>query len=581
MTVDRQAGETVVIGTRGSALALAQAQRVASLLEAAWPGLRAELRVIRTEGDIDKASPLTAIGGRGVFTAGVQAALLSGEVDIAVHSAKDLPAIEPETLVLAAFPEREDPRDVVVSRHGVGLADLPPTPRIGTSSRRRAMQVSLLRPDACTVELRGNIDTRLRKSESADYDAIVLAAAGLTRMGWADRAVEWLPLDTFVPAPGQGALGVEARAGDAATLALLAAIDDAEVAFAVRAERAFLRALGAGCTTPLGSHVRRIEGEWRLDAVYGGIANGPHRILRTLGPDAEADAADAARDLLRLAGKSKVPARRRVLVTRPTAQAGPLVAALKAAGTEPVAFPTIRIVPAADPAPLADALGRAVGGAFEWIAFTSANAVEHVAASLRDGGLDVAALAGVRIAVVGKATAAALAGAGREADLVAQEATAEGLVAAMTAAGVAGQRVLYPRSDLARDALVRGLAEAGAIVEEVEAYRTLPETEVDPEARRLAQHGDVDVVTFASPSSVRNLAAALGGDISSLGRARVVCVGPVTARVAAEVGLPPHAVATDASVDGLVAATTAALAGIGRGVVPGDAGDDSTRGERS
>jgi uroporphyrinogen-III synthase len=139
--------------------------------------------------------------------------------------------------------------------------------------------------------------------------------------------------------------------------------------------------------------------------------------------------------------------------------------------------------------------------------------------------------------------------------------------------------VLYPRSDLARDALASGLAAAGAIVQEVEAYRTLPETEVDPEARRLAERGEVDVVTFASPSSVRNLAAALGGDLSALIRARVVCVGPITARAAEEHGLPPHAVATDASVAGLVAAATAALEDIGTGAAPRGAGDDRDRGD--
>lgn len=569
----------IVIGTRGSALALIQARRVASLLAAAWPDLQTDLRVIRTEGDIDKTSPLTAIGGRGVFTAGVQAALLAGDVDIAVHCAKDLPAQEPDGLVLSAFPEREDARDVIVSRHGVGLAGLPSNPRIGTSSRRRAMQISLLRPDARTVELRGNVDTRLKKAETTDYDAIVLAAAGLARMGLADRVSESLPLDEFVPAPGQGALVVEARADDAATLARLAAIDDPEVAFAVRTERAFLRALGAGCTTPLGAHVRRVDGNWTLDAVYGDeTGSGPHRIRRLLDGDAEAQAAAAAEDLLRR-GASGVPVRRRVLVTRAIAQAGPLIAALEAAGAEPVPFPTIRIVPAADPGPLDAALRRARDGGFNWIAFTSANAVEQVAARLRTLGIDGSTLSPVRFAAVGTATADALSAAGLAADLVATDSTAEGLVAALAGTGIAGDRVLYPRGDLARDVLARGLTDAGAVVEEVETYRTLPESEVDPEARRLAQRGEVDVVTFASPSSVRNLAAALGGDLAALRRARVVCVGPITASAAAEHGLPPHAVATEASVAGLVAAATAALDDIAAGTVTSGAGDARERGD--
>jgi hydroxymethylbilane synthase len=551
----------LVIGTRGSALAIAQATRIADLLAASIPGFRSELRIVRTEGDDDKTSPLTVIGGRGVFTSGLQTALVAGDIDVAVHSAKDLPALEPDGLVLAAFPEREDPRDVVVSRHGVGLRGLPSRPRIGTSSRRRAMQVSLARPDATIVELRGNVDTRLKKATTEEYDAIVLAAAGLCRVGLIGRVTEYLSLHQFVPAPGQGALAVEVRATDADAMAVVAAIDAPDVSTPVRAERAFLRALGAGCTTPLGVHVRRDGGHWRLIAVHGSAEGGSYpawRVDRKLvSEDPESEAGEIALEMM--ATTTRARSGRRVLVTRASAQAEPLVQALKAVGADPVAFPTIRIAPAADPTLLDAALARLAEGDYSWIAFSSANAVQHVAARLQATGRGADSLACAKVAAVGRATAEALTERGIVVALVASEQSGAGLGAAMTAAGVNGHRVLYPRGDLARDALVRALAAAGAIVDDVEAYRTLPEPDVDPYARRLAERGDVDVVTFASPSSVRNLAAALGGDLSPLARARIVCVGPTTARTAVEYGLPAHAVADDASARGLAAAAVEAL----------------------
>src|SRR5690606_7195967 len=199
---DAAAGESarrIAVGTRGSELALHQARHVAGLLTAAHPGLDVAIEVISSEGDVDKESPLTKIGGRGVFTSSLQRALGSGRIDAAVHSSKDVPSLSAAGLALAAFPQREDPRDVVVSRHGGGLAELPPDPIVGTSSRRRAAQVLALRPDARITDLRGNVDTRLKKASTDQYDAIILAAAGLSRMGWLDRATEVLPVEHFTP----------------------------------------------------------------------------------------------------------------------------------------------------------------------------------------------------------------------------------------------------------------------------------------------------------------------------------------------------------------------------------------------
>ena len=272
----------VRVGTRGSALALAQTALTIAALTAADPDAEYAPTIIRTEGDRDKTTPLTVLGGQGVFTVALQDAMLRGEVDMGVHSAKDVPPATPDGLELAAFLNRADPRDVFISRHGAELAALPAGARVGTSSRRRAVQARAINPQIEIVELRGNLDTRLRKSTEPEYDGIIVAAAGLDRMGWQERITEYLPVDRFVPAPGQGAIGVECRADDADLRAILARVDHDATRLAVTAERAVLAAAGAGCTMPLAAYAEQRDETLHLwgmaaDADY---AN-PRWIVRT------------------------------------------------------------------------------------------------------------------------------------------------------------------------------------------------------------------------------------------------------------------------------------------------------------
>ncbi len=254
----------VRVGTRGSALALAQTALAIAALTAVDPDTTYEATIIRTEGDRDKTTPLTVLGGQGVFTVALQDALLRDAVDMAVHSAKDLPPTTPDGLVLAALPERADPRDVFISRHSVGLAALPPGARVGTSSRRRAVQARAINSQIEIIELRGNLDTRLRKATEPPYDGIIVAAAGLDRMGWQERITEYLPVERFVPSPGQGAIGIECRADDASLRAVLTRIDDRPTRIAVTAERALLVAAGAGCTMPLAGYAELHDDTLRL-----------------------------------------------------------------------------------------------------------------------------------------------------------------------------------------------------------------------------------------------------------------------------------------------------------------------------
>jgi hydroxymethylbilane synthase len=244
------------IGSRGSPLALVQAREVQSRLAAAArldPG-RIDIKIIRTTGDVVQDRPLAEAGGKGLFAKEIEEALLARTIDLAVHSAKDLPAFLPDGLVLAGFLPREDPRDAFISRKSASLRELPPGAVVGTSSPRRQALVRRLRPDVKVATLRGNVETRLRKLDAGDVDATILAVAGLKRLGLLSAATAILDPDEFLPAVGQGAIAIETRADDAVTRALVAKIDDAATATALAAERAFLAALDGSCRTPIGGH---------------------------------------------------------------------------------------------------------------------------------------------------------------------------------------------------------------------------------------------------------------------------------------------------------------------------------------
>ena len=247
----------LTFATRPSALARWQTARVIQLLQASHPGLECSEYVITTTGDRVLDRPIPEVGGKGLFTAELEEALLSGRVQAAVHSLKDLPVEDTPGLALAAVPARESAHDVLVSAQAWTLSDLPEGARVGTSSLRRAAQLLARRPDLLILPLRGNIDTRVRKVLDGEYEAIVLAEAGLTRLGLRAHICEVFSLEVMLPAPGQGALAVQCRADDAESIALLAAIHDPITMAEVRAERAFLAGLGGGCSLPVGAFAEK------------------------------------------------------------------------------------------------------------------------------------------------------------------------------------------------------------------------------------------------------------------------------------------------------------------------------------
>ena len=253
------------LGTRASPLARVQAEGVRAALAARHPGLTVELVFVRTTGD-RVTGPLAAAGGKGLFVKEIEEALLDGRIDAGVHSMKDVPARLAAGLVIGAVPERADARDVLIGGDG-GLAGLPPGARIGTASPRRRAQLLAHRPDLVVVLLRGNVDTRLRKWRAGEVDALLLAAAGLARLGISEPAAQPLPVDEFLPAVGQGALALECRADDGATRALLAAVDQPAAATAVAAERAFLAAVGGDCNSAIAAHATLAGGRLTLRAL--------------------------------------------------------------------------------------------------------------------------------------------------------------------------------------------------------------------------------------------------------------------------------------------------------------------------
>jgi hydroxymethylbilane synthase len=260
---------SIIIGSRGSKLALWQAEHIQSQLLASDPDLDVRIEIIKTSGDV-KSDPLSVIGGKGVFTKELEDALLKRQIDIAVHSLKDLPTILPEQLSIAAICEREDPRDALVLREPAAitsLSDLKPGSVVGTSSQRRFAQLKSKRPDLQFKEVRGNVDTRLKKLDEGQYDALLLACAGLVRLGLEDRIALHISTNEMIPAVGQGAIGIEARSDNMLAIEAVKECDHEPTRIACLAERSFLRTLGGGCQFPIAAHAIVEDDKLRLDGL--------------------------------------------------------------------------------------------------------------------------------------------------------------------------------------------------------------------------------------------------------------------------------------------------------------------------
>jgi hydroxymethylbilane synthase len=540
----------VRLGTRGSALALAQARLVEAALGAA--GLEhVELVTIETEGD--RRRPDTA-WGEGAFVAAIERALLDGRVDAAIHSAKDVPTSETPGLVIAAYLRREDARDALVVRTGEAahtLSALPPGARVGTDSPRRTGFLLASRADLRVHPLHGNVDTRLRRLDAGETDALVLAVAGLVRLGRADRISEILEPSLVPPAPGQGAIAVQVRAADAATSRAVAAIDDRPTRLAVEAERAFLTASGGGCRAPIGA-LAQVDGD-QMDLLGAWASPDGSASASAQGRGSAEDGVRLGRELAaRLAGQRRSGGRR-VLVTRATEQVDELARELQEVGVAAVSVPAIAIE-AAPPGGALDAAVRDLDRT-AWVVVTSANGAR---ALLSAAGRVDAPLDAPRWAAVGSATRRVLERGGVEVDHQPQRSSAAGIGEELPVR--AGERVLLVRGDLADEGLPDALRARGAEVDTVVAYRTR-EAPVSsrPLLRRALDDGPLDAVLFTSGSTVRGLVAlAEDESLPEVTSIPAICIGPETAAEARRAGF--HVLAEAAMRDAAALATTTVAA---------------------
>lgn len=548
----------VVLGSRGSALALRQTELVVEHLRAAHPGLVIRVETIRTSADHRPEDPFDRLPGVGFFVKELEVAVLEGRIDAAVHSMKDLPVEPTPGLLIGAVPPREDPRDVLVARAGLTLQTLPSGARVGTSSPRRAAYLRAARPDLIVVPVRGNVDTRLRKIHDGTVDAVCLAAAGLQRLGLAQRVTQWLPFEVALPAPGQGALGVQVRAGDVDTLNVVSASDHLPTRRAVEAERALLHRLQGGCGLPVGAFAEVVGDRLSLRAAV--VAPDGTRIIEGtregVFEDAEAIGTDLAEELLARGAGALMPAEGgpgvkppRILVTRPARQAAELSDLLRRAGFEPVEVPAIAIAPPPNWTALDATLSRLA--AYQWIVVTSRNAVEAVFD--RMAGLGVPLPTTVRWAAIGPGTAAALAAFGVTDAWMPTRFLSEAMVDELPAR--AGERVLRLRAEAAAE-IAPALRERGIAVDEVVAYRTIEAPPASVPLLRDAVASTVDAVVLTSASTARGLVALArtAGVEGALRAVPIVAIGPVTAASARAAGLNVSAVAEEHTTRGVAEA---------------------------
>jgi hydroxymethylbilane synthase len=526
-----------------------QTNWVVHRLHQQWPDLDIQIEQIHTTGDKITSVPLVRIGGDGVFVTEIERALTEKRIDLAVHSLKDLPTVQPPGLCVVVLGPREDVRDALISRHDLHIAmsslsmktsfdKQVSSMRVGTCSLRRTAQILALSQDVQILPLRGNVDTRLRKLEAGDYDSIVLAAAGLRRLYTQEVLRErfgdhvyYLPIEMMMPAPGQGALALECRE-DSEMLALLAPLQDLSLQAATTAERMFMRHLGAGCYLPVAAYgavvndmltlrglVISLDGRQQVRVEQSvpwtpiSTIEDAERLGVALAEQAMTQGADEIVRRLKVVREQSVEAQlkgngglrslplagKRVLVTRTREQASALSERLRSVGADPVEFPTIQIVPPQDWGEIDAALRRLYGPqeeGYDWLIFTSTNGVSIFFQHLEQLGYrceDLQTKQQVRIATIGPATAATLERYHVQADLVPEEYIAEGITAALLkdaqqrGKSLTGQRILLARAAEARKVLVTDLEQAGVQLDEVAVYYTFPVASNDSRGQEVLQ----------------------------------------------------------------------------------------------
>ncbi len=546
---DIEAVRKLVFGSRRSKLALWQTRHVVENLVRAFPGLTCEIVEINTAGDRNIDQPLPEIGGKGLFTAELDQAIRRRQINIAIHSLKDLPTESEPGISIAPVLRREDPRDVLISRSGHSFDELAPGSVVGTSSPRRSSQLLALRGDLEVRSIRGNVPTRIAKVEKGDYDAVVLAAAGVIRVGLENQIVQWFASDIVMPAPGQGCIAATFRSDDETIKSMLESITDHETSWCVAAERYLLSFLGGGCSAPIAAFANVTDSKQISLSGRISMLDGSKSVTKSkTGGDPESAARELAAAMLADGGAQILEsirrplAGKRIVVTRAAEQSGLMFGRLRELGAEPLEMPLIKFSRLATSENSQEILNQL--SQFDWIIFTSVNAIRIFFDLLSDP----TQLDGVKIACVGRKSAEVMAACCRPADFVPERYTSDTLAAQIEL--TAGERVLLPGPRVTRPRFLESLRAQNATVTQWALYETIP---VEIGADRIAElRAGIDAVTFASPSVVDSFCRQLIDYREILQSSVVACIGTTTSRRARELGVRVDIVPEEFTIPSLV-----------------------------
>jgi len=560
--------QTIRIGTRGSQLAIYQANVVKEALAEKFPLLNFQIVVIKTKGDKILDVPLSKIGDKGLFTKELEVAMFEDEIDMAVHSLKDLPTRFPEGVVLGAVLKRGEVRDAVISSTGRTLKDLSSSDIIATSSLRRKAQLLRINRDFNIVEIRGNVNTRIRKMEEGYCTVMVMAGAGLQRLGMDQYISELIDTDLVIPACSQGAIAIEIRENDSAIADLLSAINDQPTLLATDAERAFLRTLEGGCQIPVGSF-SQVEGDhFELTGFISSI-NGEEFIREKISGDisqAVELSVQLAESLLRQGGREilksirledpflqnkELPLSGKIFISTRAQEAGDtLPDLLRVQGATLLSLPMIEIRPAQ--LEKDDQVRMEELGSYDWLFFTSRNGVAHFFKQLIDltGGSELPA--SLRVAVVGTKTASELEYYGYSPAFTGKEHGSAELAAEFCKMyQPAGKKILLALGNLADDTLENQLS-AGNMVARINVYETTQPHSADPMVIKRISDGLYDLILFTSPSTFNNFASFV--DTGLLGKLKIGSIGSTTSKAILEAGYEPLMTAKMSNTEGLTEA---------------------------
>jgi hydroxymethylbilane synthase len=540
----------IIIGARGSKLSLIQTDIIKNHLQPFLPNTQIEVKVIKTTGDKNMSPvPLDSIG-KGWFTKEIDKELLDGDIDMAVHSLKDLPEVLPEGLILAAIPQREDAREALVSKDNLTLDNLKKGSIIGTDSNRRMSQILHRRPDIIVKSIRGNVNRRLEKLDNGEYDGVSLAVAGLKRLGLEKRITQYFPVTDFIPSPGQGALAVVIKKTNKKLYKLLQKINDKPTIQAVKAERAFSKAIGGGCKTPVGAYAEIKKGNLSLHAVVGSL-NGKHLVKSALIGEPSKPIILGKELAQSIFQKCSPWYAKYIVITRPDEENKKLAKELKKLSLKTLSYPTIHI----ESNPLSKEAREQLQNLqqFDWVLFTSSNGVKYFMNTLEQLNINKSILKSKLIGAVGPKTATEAKNYGLTINIIPEKFTTKDLGQALP--DLKQKKVLLPRADIATPRLAQQLEKKGATVVNVPIYHTEYKKNKSANIIELIENGQIACLTFTSPSTLQGFIQNIAEKIKkeTIQNIPVLVIGPVTAQAAQQFEFQKIVMADTYTTEGMIA----------------------------